>query len=72
MDTLPQLELPEDWKRRTRVFVSPKKPCGVLAPMISGETYEADRRRKTRTTENDIRPGSWLRPGLPRILRRIG
>lgn len=45
MNKLPCLRLPEDWKHQTPVFVAPKRPSGVLAPLMSEETYEADRER---------------------------
>ena len=45
MDKLPKLILPNHWKERTRVFVTRKKPCGVMAPLVSKETYDADRWR---------------------------
>jgi len=52
MDKLPELILPEDWKQRTRVFVTRKKPSGIMAPLVSKETYDANRRRtSTQTAE---------------------
>jgi hypothetical protein len=45
MDKLPELILPEDWKQRTRVFVIRTTPYGVMAPLVSKETYDADRWR---------------------------
>ncbi len=61
METVSKLKLPEDWRRRTRVFVARKKPRGVVAPIISAETYEEDRRR------NNSRPDLSPRPGWPRV-----
>ena len=43
MDKLPDLILRAECKQRTRVFVTHKKPCAVMAPMVSKETYDADR-----------------------------
>jgi hypothetical protein len=45
LDKLPELILPKDWKQRTPVFVTQKKPYGVMAPLVSKETYDADRWR---------------------------
>ena len=36
------LMLPEDWKQRTRVFVS-RKPVQTMTPMVSKSAYEAER-----------------------------
>jgi hypothetical protein len=35
--------LPEDWKQRTRVFVTRKKPFQAMTPMVSKTAYVADR-----------------------------
>ena len=37
------LMLPEDWKQRTRVFVTRKKPFQAMTPMVSKTAYVADR-----------------------------
>ena len=58
MNRLPNLRLPENWKhRRTPLIVAPKKPRGVLAPLVSAEAYEADRRRSgARQEEREASP----------------
>jgi hypothetical protein len=38
------LMLPEDWKQRTRVFVTRKKPVQTMTPMVPKAAYEADRK----------------------------
>jgi hypothetical protein len=37
------LMLPEDWKQRTRVFVTRKTSFQAMTPMVSKKTYEAER-----------------------------
>ncbi len=44
MHGLPELRIPNDWKLRTRVFVSPaKKPRPGLTPLVSRAVYDAER-----------------------------
>jgi hypothetical protein len=37
------LMLPEDWKQRTRVFVTRKKPSQPMTPMVSKAAYDSER-----------------------------
>ena len=43
MQRLPELEMPPDWKQRTRVFVTRTKPRHGLTPLVSREVYDAER-----------------------------
>jgi hypothetical protein len=44
MHGLPELKLPEDWRRRTRVFVTPaKRRRAGLTPLVPREVYDAER-----------------------------
>jgi hypothetical protein len=43
MRTLPILNLPADWKKRTRIFKERKVPGEVLVPMVSRLTYLTER-----------------------------
>jgi hypothetical protein len=63
MDKLPELILPEDWRQRTRVFVTRKKPCGVMAPLVSKETYDADR---WRTSTQAVNPSAKVAHDIER------
>ena len=46
MQRLPELELPREWKQRTRVFVTAAaKPRRGLTPLVSREVYDAERGR---------------------------
>jgi len=45
MHTVPLLILPEAWRRTTLVFLPHKVPRGVIAPMVSHETYDDDRKK---------------------------
>jgi hypothetical protein len=38
------LMLPEDWKQRTRVFVTRKTASPMMAPLVPKEVYDADRK----------------------------
>ena len=44
MDQLTKLALSEAWKQWMEVALACRKPVGILAPMVSAERYEADRR----------------------------
>ena len=37
------LILPDDWKQRTRVFVTRKTPVQTMTPMVPKVAYDADR-----------------------------
>jgi hypothetical protein len=65
MDKLSDLILREEWKQGTQVFVTHKKPCAVMAPMVSKETYDADRER-WRTITRICTSESRLDARLPR------
>jgi hypothetical protein len=44
MQRLTELRMPNDWKQRTRVFVTAAaKPRRGLAPLVSREVYDAER-----------------------------
>jgi hypothetical protein len=43
MRALPVMNLPADWKKRTRVFKERKVPSEVMVPMVSQQTYTAER-----------------------------
>jgi len=43
------LMLPDDWKQRTRVFVTRKTPLQAMTPMVSKKTYEAEREGNERS-----------------------
>jgi hypothetical protein len=47
------LALPEDWKQRTRVFVTRRKPFQApfqsMTPMVPKESYDAERHGRDRT-----------------------
>lgn len=44
MQRLPEFRMPEDWRRRTRVFVAAAaKPRRGLAPLVPREVYKAER-----------------------------
>jgi hypothetical protein len=47
---LDRLELPDDWKRRTLIFVTKANRRGVT-PLVTREAYEADRRHPSRQAE---------------------
>ena len=47
----PDLKLPEDWKQRTRVFATPKKPFQAMTPMVSKKAYEAEREGNGRSAD---------------------
>jgi hypothetical protein len=45
MQRLPELRIPNDWKLRTRVFVSPAKQRRPgLTPLVPREVYDAERK----------------------------
>ena len=44
MDQLDKVALSEAWKQWMEVALACRKPVGILAPMVSAERYEADRR----------------------------
>jgi hypothetical protein len=56
MQRLPELRMPNDWKLRTRVFVSRAKPRPGLAPLVSREVYDAER-PPARAGKGSPRPG---------------
>ncbi len=44
MQRLTELKMPNDWKQRTRVFVTAAaKPRPGLAPLVPREVYDAER-----------------------------
>jgi hypothetical protein len=44
MDGLPELRMPQDWKQRTRVFITAAaKPRRGLAPWSPAKVYDAER-----------------------------
>jgi|GEM_PF-6773608 len=45
------LALPEDWKQRTRVFVTRRKPVQAMTPMVPKEAYDAERNRRDRARD---------------------
>ncbi|MDP1960645.1 MAG: hypothetical protein Q8K93_00445 [Reyranella sp.] len=42
------LALPEDWKQRTRVFVTRRTPFQAMTPMVPKEAYDAERNGRDR------------------------
>jgi hypothetical protein len=50
------LELPEDWKRRTRVFVTKAMPRQGVTPLVPREIYEAERRPSRAAGERARQP----------------
>jgi len=44
------LALPEDWKQRTRVFVTRRKPFQAMTPMVPKQAYDAERNRCDRAS----------------------
>jgi hypothetical protein len=53
MHKLLDLALPEDWKLRTRVFVTRKTPFQAMTPMVPKESYEAERNGR------DLASAAW-------------
>jgi hypothetical protein len=45
LDLMPPVDLmlPDDWKQRTRVFVTRKTPVQTMTPMVPKAAYDADR-----------------------------
>ena len=75
MDKLSDLILWEEWKQRTQVFVTHKKPCaGVMAPMVCKETYDADReswRPITRICSSESRLDTRLPRNYHDVIQRL-
>lgn len=44
------LALPEDWKQRTRVFVTRRRPFQAMTPMVPKESYDAERHGRDRAS----------------------
>lgn len=42
------LALPEDWKQRTRVFVTRRKPFQAMIPMVAKQACDAERHGRDR------------------------
>jgi hypothetical protein len=56
------LTLPEDWKQRTRVFVTPRKPVETMTPLVAKAAYDSDRESNARA--GAVRPSATTKRKL--------
>jgi hypothetical protein len=62
MHGLPELRIPNDWKQRTRVFLTPaKRRRPGLTPLVPREVYDAEREPSAPLGRDDGRDDDRVR-----------